>query len=95
MLLFLLVTAVAFALRFLMQYTFALLAFWRERAHALEQFSLLCYLFLFGLIAPLEVFPPLVREIAQWTPYGHRFLTWCISPWHFSSICLPIQYVGD
>lgn len=71
MLLFLLVTAVAFALRFLMQYTFALLAFWRERAHALEQFSLLCYLFLSGLIAPLEVFPPLVREIAQWTPFPY------------------------
>ncbi|MBW4650973.1 MAG: ABC-2 family transporter protein [Kastovskya adunca ATA6-11-RM4] len=70
-LLFLPVLALAFALRFLMQYTFALFAFWTERASAIEQFSLLFYLFLSGLIAPLEVFPPTVREIALWTPFPY------------------------
>jgi ABC-2 type transport system permease protein len=63
--------AIAFALRFLMQYTWALFAFWTERANAIEEFSLLFYLFLSGLIAPLEVFPPLLKQIALWTPFPY------------------------
>lgn len=70
-LLFLLVVALAFALRFLMQYTLSMFAFWTERATALEQFWFLFYLFLSGMIAPLEVFPPLVRTIALWTPFPY------------------------
>lgn len=66
-----LVLALAFVLRFLMQYTFALLAFWTERASAIEQFWFLFYLFLSGIIAPLEVFPPSVREVVQWTPFPY------------------------
>ncbi|MBC6418901.1 MAG: ABC-2 family transporter protein [Prochloron sp. SP5CPC1] len=64
-------TAMAFTLRFLLQYTLAMFAFWTERAAALEQISFLFYLFLSGLIAPLEVFPPLIREIALWTPFPY------------------------
>jgi ABC-2 type transport system permease protein len=71
LLLFLVVSALAFALRFLMQYTLSMFAFWTERATALEQFWFLFYLFLSGLIAPLEVFPPLMREIALWTPFPY------------------------
>lgn len=71
LLLFALVSALAFALRFLMQYTLSMLAFWVERASALEQFWLLFYLFLSGLIAPLEMFPPLLREIVLWTPFPY------------------------
>lgn len=67
----LLATALAFSLRFLMQYTYAMFAFWTERATAIEQFSLLFYLFLSGMIAPLNVFPPFVREIALWTPFPY------------------------
>ncbi|PSO49665.1 MAG: multidrug ABC transporter permease [Cyanobacteria bacterium SW_9_44_58] len=63
--------AIAFALRFLMQYTWALFSFWTERANALEQFSLLFYLFLSGLIAPLEVFPPALKQIALLTPFPY------------------------
>lgn len=70
-LLFVLATVMAFVLRFLMQYTFALLAFWTERASAIEQFFFLFYLFLSGVIAPLEVFPPIVREVALWTPFPY------------------------
>jgi ABC-2 type transport system permease protein len=70
-LLFVPVLGLAFALRFLMQYTFAMFAFWTERASAIEQFWFLFYLFLSGLIAPLEVFPPLVREVALWTPFPY------------------------
>lgn len=70
-LLFVLAIVMAFILRFLMQYTFAMLAFWTERASAIEQFFFLFYLFLSGVIAPLEVFPPTVREVALWTPFPY------------------------
>ncbi|MCS6812292.1 MAG: ABC-2 family transporter protein [Cyanobacteria bacterium] len=63
--------SLAFTLRFLMQYTFAMFAFWTERASALEQFWFLLYLFLSGLVAPLEVFPPAVRQLVEWTPFPY------------------------
>lgn len=62
---------ISFSLRFTIQYTFALIAFWSERASALEELWFLVYLFLSGLIAPLEVFPPLVRSILMWTPFPY------------------------
>jgi ABC-2 type transport system permease protein len=70
-LLFFVVVAIAFTLRFLIQYTFALFAFWTERASAIEQFWFLLYLFLSGIVAPLEVFPPAVREVVLWTPFPY------------------------
>ncbi|MCW6039009.1 ABC-2 family transporter protein [Spirulina subsalsa FACHB-351] len=66
-----LATGLAFSLRFLLQYTLAILAFWTERASALEDLFFLFYLFLSGYLAPLEVFPPLMQEIAQWTPFPY------------------------
>lgn len=63
--------ALSFCLRFLMQYTFALFAFWTERASAIEQFWFLFYLFLSGMIAPLEMFPDQVREGVLWTPFPY------------------------
>lgn len=71
LLLFLLAAAIAFALRFLIQYTFAMFAFWLERANAIEQLWFLLYLFLSGLVAPLELFPPVVREVVLWTPFPY------------------------
>jgi ABC-2 type transport system permease protein len=70
-LLFLLSVVLAFTLRFIIQYTFAMLAFWTERATALENLWLLFYLFLSGLIAPLEVFPEGVRTVLMWTPFPY------------------------
>jgi ABC-2 type transport system permease protein len=70
-LLFLLTIILSFCLRFLMQYTMAMFAFWIERAVAIEQFWFLFFLFLSGLVAPLEVFPPLLREITLWTPFPY------------------------
>jgi ABC-2 type transport system permease protein len=70
-LLFVLVLALASVLRFLIQYTFALFAFWTERASAIEQFWFLFSIFLSGITAPLEVFPPFVREVALWTPFPY------------------------
>ncbi|MBC5795136.1 ABC-2 family transporter protein [Sphaerospermopsis sp. LEGE 00249] len=71
LLLFILAALLAFALRFLIQYTLAMLAFWTERATALENFWLLFFLFLSGMIAPLEVFPEAVRNIAMMTPFPY------------------------
>jgi ABC-2 type transport system permease protein len=61
----------AFVLRFITQYTMALCAFWTERARALEDFWFLLYLFLSGYTAPLDVFPPALRELVLWTPFPY------------------------
>ncbi|PZO15359.1 MAG: multidrug ABC transporter permease [Leptolyngbya foveolarum] len=61
----------SFCLRFLIQYTFAMLSFWVERATAIQQFWFLFYTFLSGMIAPLELFPAPIREFALWTPFPY------------------------
>ena len=72
--------ALAFILRFTIQYTFAMLAFWTERASAIQQFWFLFYVFLSGTIAPLEVFPNAVRQVVEWTPFPYMM--------HFPAILL-------
>jgi ABC-2 type transport system permease protein len=69
--LFILATIMAFALKFIIQYTFAMLAFWTERAAALENAWLLFFIFLSGLIAPLDIFPENVRNIVMFTPFPY------------------------
>ena len=71
LLLFALASGMAFALRFIIQYTFAMFAFWTERANALENLWFLFYLFLSGYIAPLEVFPETLRQIVLLTPFPY------------------------
>ena len=61
----------AFCLRFLMQYTYAMVAFWVERATAIEQFSFLLYTFFSGMVAPLTLFPDAVRAAVFWTPFPY------------------------
>jgi len=61
----------AFLLRFIMQYTFGMLAFWTERANAIEDLFFMLYLFLSGFLAPLELFPEGVRNFALWTPFPY------------------------
>lgn len=67
--LFLVLVTTSFLLRFLLQYTIALLCFWTERASSLEQLNFLLYMFLGGAIAPLDFFPPAVRDVVMWTPF--------------------------
>ncbi|MBD2344997.1 ABC transporter permease [Anabaena subtropica] len=69
--LFTLAVTLAFILRFVIQYTFAMFAFWTERANAIENFWFLFYLFLSGLIAPLDVFPEQVKAIVLFTPFPY------------------------
>lgn len=59
----------AFLLRFLLQVLITTLCFWSERAAALDRLLLIPYLFLSGLVAPLETFPPGVRLLAMATPF--------------------------
>ncbi|MGD1906758.1 MAG: ABC transporter permease [Leptolyngbyaceae cyanobacterium] len=67
----LIATALSFCLRFIIQYTFAMMAFWTERASAIEQFWYLVYTFLSGMIAPLAVFPEAVQKFVLWTPFPY------------------------
>lgn len=66
-----LATFLAFLLRFVMQYTFAMLAFWVERASSVEQFTFILYIFLSGRIAPLDLYPPWLAQAAMWTPFPY------------------------
>lgn len=71
LLLFLVALLAAFCLRFLIQYTIAMLAFWTERATAFEQAWFLLFLFLSGMVAPLDVFPSAVQDLVHWTPFPY------------------------
>jgi ABC-2 type transport system permease protein len=68
---FVIAAHLAFCLRFLAQYTVAMLAFWTERAAAVEDIWFLTYLFLSGVIAPLDVFPAQLQAIVHWTPFPY------------------------
>jgi ABC-2 type transport system permease protein len=70
-LLFIVAVTLAFVLRFIIQYTFAMFAFWTERAVSLENLWFLFYLFLSGLIAPLDVFPEPIRTVVLFTPFPY------------------------
>jgi len=63
-----------FLMRFAVQYAFAQLAFWTERAHAVEQLWALPYMFFSGMIAPLELYPEPMREGLLYTPFP--YLIW-------------------
>jgi ABC-2 type transport system permease protein len=71
LLLFIIATILAFTLRFIIQYTVAMLAFWTERAIALDNFWFIAYLFLSGMIAPLKVFPEPIHTIVFMTPFPY------------------------
>ena len=59
----------AFLLRFLLQVLVTTLCFWSERAAALDRLLMIPYLFLSGMVAPLDTFPPAVRRLALATPF--------------------------
>lgn len=61
----------AFALRFAVQYCFAMLTFWFERASAIDALSMLPYLFLSGMIIPLSDMPPGVEQWVHYTPFPY------------------------
>lgn len=70
-LLFIFTAICAFAFQFLIQYTFSMFAFWTEKASAIQDLWLLVYIFLSGSIAPLEMFPETIRNIALCLPFPY------------------------
>lgn len=61
----------AFAINFLLQSLIACLCFWSERATALERLLMIPTLFLSGLLAPLQAFPPELARLALFTPFPY------------------------
>ena len=59
----------AFVVRFFMEWTLALAAFWTTRVSALNQMYFMAALFFSGQIAPLELLPHPVRVIAFVLPF--------------------------
>jgi ABC-2 type transport system permease protein len=63
----------AFALRFLVEWTLALAAFWTTRVGAANQVYFIAVLFLSGQVAPLSLLPPPLPLIASVLPF--RWIT--------------------
>jgi ABC-2 type transport system permease protein len=63
------VLALAFLLRFMLEWTLALAAFWTTRIGAINQTYFVLVLFLSGRIAPLELFPPAIQVVAAILPF--------------------------
>jgi ABC-2 type transport system permease protein len=61
--------ALAFVLRFLVEWTLAQAAFWTTRVSSLNQLYFVAMLFLSGQVAPLSLFPPLVQSAAALLPF--------------------------
>ena len=59
----------AFLVRFLLEWTLALAAFWTTRVNALNQVYFLLMLFLAGQIAPLTLFPQWIQIVADILPF--------------------------
>ena len=66
----LLALQLGFWLNFLLHYAITLLCFWSERARALEKLVYMPYLFLSGLLAPLDLYPAWLRTFALHTPFA-------------------------
>lgn len=70
--LFVIALAAAWALRFLAQYCFGILAFWISQALTLNEMWFAGMLLLGGVVAPLDLFPASVAAAAKYLPF--RFM---------------------
>ena len=61
----------AFCLRFLLHWLCSMLCFWNDKASSIERLLLIPYIFLSGLIAPLESFPYSIKVISLMTPFPY------------------------
>lgn len=62
----------AFFLRFLIEWTVALSAFWLKNIRAVNQIYYLLLIFFSGRVAPLDLFPASIRTLARLLPF--RFM---------------------
>jgi ABC-2 type transport system permease protein len=58
-----------FGISFLLGATITCVAFWTTRVYSLNEFYTALVMLLGGLFVPLELLPPLVRNIAQFLPF--------------------------
>ena len=59
----------SFLMRFFIEWSLALAAFWTTRVNAFNQMYFLALLFLCGRMAPLELMPPWVQQLAAVLPF--------------------------
>jgi ABC-2 type transport system permease protein len=59
----------AIALRFIVEWTLGLAAFWTTQMNAVIQIYYIAQLFLSGQVAPLSVFPPVIQWLAWVSPF--------------------------
>ncbi|MBI5303302.1 MAG: ABC-2 family transporter protein [Chloroflexi bacterium] len=71
-LLMLIATVIAWLIRFLSQYCFGLLAFWISESITLNDVWFAMTMMLGGIVAPLDLFPANVRDVANYLPF--RFM---------------------
>jgi ABC-2 type transport system permease protein len=69
MLVFLPALILAFLVRFLLEWTLALAAFWTTRVSAINQVYFVLLLFLSGQVAPLSLFPHWLQVVADILPF--------------------------
>ena len=68
------VLALAFLLRFMVEWTLALAAFWTTRIGAINQTYFVLVLFLSGQIAPLTLFPYPLQVVAAILPFAEEMM---------------------
>lgn len=66
---FVLALALAFLMRFFLEWTLALAAFWTNRIQAINQTYFVALLFFSGRLAPLELFPQPIQVISDLLPF--------------------------
>ncbi len=69
--LFLLSTACALAIRFMIQYSVGLLSFWITQSLAINEMLYAGMVMFGGVIAPLELFPPAAGRLAAMLPFRY------------------------
>lgn len=66
---FLVALVLAIALRYAIEWTLALAAFWTTRVSAINQLYFVAFIFLSGQAVPLALLPGPVQTLAQWLPF--------------------------
>lgn len=67
--LFVPVLMLAFVMRFLLEWTISLLAFWTTRTQAIVTAYMTLAIFLSGRFTPLSLLPETMRHVAMWLPF--------------------------
>ena len=61
----------SFLLRFMIHWTFAIFCLWNDKASSIERLLLIPYLFISGLVLPIDSFPDIIKKFAMMTPFPY------------------------